>query len=366
MVRHFRSSAVFVAAAVIGLAVVWYAGGVSVALADPDLTIIDNDDTAFTTTGTWTQSSKTVGYGGNILFSAAGVGSDVATWQVATVPGESYTIYTTWAPHSNRATNAPYTIYDGDTLLERIEVNQEQTPAGETADGATWYPLGTYTTSSNALTIRLSDDANEYVIADAVRVVGEVGGSPSPEPSTDPTPEVADLDADGVEDQHDNCPAVANALQEDIDGDDIGDACDIPPSLTAAQERREALIRDVWRVGQAIPDRQPDAVEVAVASPISGVVNVARVDELTVYMDPGFETSVFHYLPTVSVNRLMVVHQGHAAGLGQYGVAETVRAFVGAGYDVLLVGMPLYSGNTGPAADRYFRRWLDYDSLCSH
>lgn len=36
----------------------------------------------------------------------------------------------------------------------------------------------------------------------------------------------ADVDADGVLDESDNCPSVANADQADLDGDHVGDVCD--------------------------------------------------------------------------------------------------------------------------------------------
>jgi hypothetical protein len=38
---------------------------------------------------------------------------------------------------------------------------------------------------------------------------------------------VADADSDGVPDRNDNCPAIANPAQENLDGDPDGDACDV-------------------------------------------------------------------------------------------------------------------------------------------
>lgn len=41
----------------------------------------------------------------------------------------------------------------------------------------------------------------------------------------------SDIDLDTVPDCRDNCPTVANALQEDVDGDTVGDSCDICPTV---------------------------------------------------------------------------------------------------------------------------------------
>lgn len=85
-------------------------------------------------------------------------------------PGTTYQISTTWFPLSNRATNAPFTI-SGGAAPQTVVVNQRNAPVGYNSNGATWQDLlGSYTVTGTSLTIQLSNNANGYVIADAVRI----------------------------------------------------------------------------------------------------------------------------------------------------------------------------------------------------
>src|SRR5262249_27275099 len=67
--------------------------------------------------------------------------------------------------------NAPYRIYDGTTLLQTIRINQKNAPVGTTVNGFVFQTLVLTNITSGAVTISLGNDANGFVIADAVRVV---------------------------------------------------------------------------------------------------------------------------------------------------------------------------------------------------
>jgi hypothetical protein len=130
--------------------------------------IINDGGLGFTTTGPW------IAYGGQghqnlVHYTEAGNGSSVARWTFNVTPGQ-YRVAATWSPQSNRATNAPYRVLDGGSLLAAVAVNQELAPADFSDQGAAWESLGTFTVSGNSLRVELSNLANEYVIADAVRI----------------------------------------------------------------------------------------------------------------------------------------------------------------------------------------------------
>lgn len=123
---------------------------------------IDNLDPEFSATSGWTASNTIVGYyGTNYLVSAAGTGSNKARWSLNVDAGR-YEVYARWASYSNRASNAPYTInYIGGS--EIVRVNQQ-------INGGQWNLLGTYEIDSSSY-VELSNDANSWVIADAVKIV---------------------------------------------------------------------------------------------------------------------------------------------------------------------------------------------------
>lgn len=74
---------------------------------------------------------------------------------------------TTWVVHPNRATDAPYRINGS----APVRVNQELAPNDFTDAGTSWQRLGAFMADgSGVLEVQLGVDANEYLIADAVRI----------------------------------------------------------------------------------------------------------------------------------------------------------------------------------------------------
>ena len=105
----------------------------------------------------------------------AGTGQNTATWTFAGLdPGQQYQVLATWAGDSSHASNAPYTILDGSDALATVQLNQQATPTDATIDGQAWQSAGVYSAASGTLVVRLSDDANGDVVADAIRLVAVV------------------------------------------------------------------------------------------------------------------------------------------------------------------------------------------------
>lgn len=135
--------------------------------APPTGQISDNSDPSVMRLGSWNTSTSTPGYySSNYQYHGAGSGSNSFTWFPVIGTTGRYLVYARWTSHSNRAGNAPYTItHDGGT--DTVRVNQK-------LHGGDWNLLGTYDfTQGGQYGVSLSDDADGYVIADAIMVVPE-------------------------------------------------------------------------------------------------------------------------------------------------------------------------------------------------
>ncbi|MDB5386215.1 MAG: Extracellular serine protease precursor [Planctomycetaceae bacterium] len=153
--------------------------------------IIDNDGGSTTTDGSlvltpasaWTANTVAGRGFTNDLRFASGIGGTTpnatATYTFTNLTPGTYRVSATWYATTNRATNSPFTITGGASPLT-VTVNQQNSPNGFTADGATWNDLSpSYTITGTTLTVTLGNNANGYVIADAIRI--EVPSAAGPE-----------------------------------------------------------------------------------------------------------------------------------------------------------------------------------------
>ncbi len=215
--------------------------------------------------------SDTRYYNGDVHYHAAGVASDVNTveWRFEDLAPGVYDVSATWVAHLNRATNAPFAALNGGGVeLATAAVNQELPPDDSTSDGASWELIMDDVTvadegnGTGSLIVQLSDQADGYVIADAM-MIQFVG------------PQGQGLRAAAV-----GTSADTNALSEGELAAARTEATSLWQStgLTAAEQARLA------------------AVEVKVAALSSNVLGWTAVDANTVWIDTdaaghGWDTS---------------------------------------------------------------------------
>ena len=112
----------------------------------------------------WPSSTSEPGYyGSDYQYQSAGDGSSYAEWTFGVEGNGDYELWVWYTEHSNRATNAPYTIQHlTGTTTVRID---------QTQNGSEWISLGIFPFLTGPYyTVQLANDANGYVIADALRI----------------------------------------------------------------------------------------------------------------------------------------------------------------------------------------------------
>ena len=154
--------------------------------------VMDNTSVNFNTTGyssdltaNWVSYPTTTGYlGGHAVTKASGNSTNEtrsANWTFNNLTPGDYEVWATWVPTSNRATDAPFTVYDGTTSRGTVRVNEQQAADTTNTGVSEWYggqPFrrlgGRFAINSNQLMVKLGNNAgtstSNEVVADAVWV----------------------------------------------------------------------------------------------------------------------------------------------------------------------------------------------------
>jgi RHS repeat-associated protein len=128
----------------------------------PDVIVVDNADASTSLTGTWGTSTLNPNWGSNFRHSGAGTGSNTFTWTPSLPASKPYNVYAYWRQHSERATNAPFTVHHsgGSTT---VTVNQQ-------INGGQWNLLGTFDMAPGQNhRVVVTNNANGVVVADAIQ-----------------------------------------------------------------------------------------------------------------------------------------------------------------------------------------------------
>lgn len=115
-----------------------------------------------------------------------------------------------------------------------------------------------------------------------------------------------------------------------------------------AAEKRQALIQYLWGENGWPARRLPEGVLTNVPSPVRGLTNLARVEELRLELAPGLQGLAYHFVPQRANGELVVVHHGHGCTLDDapgpadagFGLQRTLHALLREGYGALGVFMP--------------------------
>ena len=125
--------------------------------------VVDNTNSGFSSTGTWSESASSGYYGSNSYYAIVGGETDVATWEPWLPMAGNYEVYVWWVEGSNRSSNATYTINHAG--------GQSTHGANQTTNGGQWMSVGSYIFDSgwNA-SVSIEDTGDgDVVSADAVK-----------------------------------------------------------------------------------------------------------------------------------------------------------------------------------------------------
>ena len=120
------------------------------------------------------------GYMGDVHIAPKGTGSRSATWTFTGLANGQYNVWVTFTANGKNATNAPFSIHNGNSgKTPVVKVNQRFAPT-QAAAGFKWRYLTKVNVVNGWAMVKLTNNANGNVIADAVRLVRAPAAAPLP------------------------------------------------------------------------------------------------------------------------------------------------------------------------------------------
>ncbi len=142
---------------------------------EPPVTLIDNGDPGYSETDVdtidWETGSLADAHQQDFRRNDGQSAGDQAKWQFTGISPGWYEVLVTFPPDSDSASDAPYTVYDGSVARGTVRVNQQVPPSRGVFAGSPWESLGIFPITGDNLSVELADDADGYIVADAVRIV---------------------------------------------------------------------------------------------------------------------------------------------------------------------------------------------------
>lgn len=116
--------------------------------------------------------------------------------------------------------------------------------------------------------------------------------------------------------------------------------------------RRKAVIRYIW-MRKGFPSKKlPAKIEQDITDDRYAEMfdmSLRQIDKLTIEMDYGLNSIVYHFIPKEANDKLFIYHQGHRGDFIQG--KDTIKALLDKGYSVMGLSMPLLGMNNKPVVD---------------
>ena len=116
-----------------------------------------------------------------------------------------------------------------------------------------------------------------------------------------------------------------------------------------ATAKRAELVNFIWG-SNGLPKEQPAKVEQAIQDErYAKLDNLKQIDRVTVNMEWGLTSTVYHFIPTQANGKVIIYHAGHD---GDFIVAKDLIAFfLRNGFSVIGMSMPLEAPNNNPVVE---------------